>query len=189
MNEGVSQAPAKVDPTWYGKLIVPLTNNTKRNLALRHLEPFCALLFMRLDEPIPKDLFLQRRELPFLGQTTLEYVPPHAAVWDAVAPEKVKEGDIDDVVNLFGPPFDVIRGAIHQGRERVIKYMEEQWSPSALRDLKYSLWEQEIDALKKGREAEFRLMKGILISMLVTVLLAVLGWIGTVVFLFMKKLP
>ncbi len=75
MNEGVSQTSAKVDPTWYGKLIVPLTNNTKRTLTLNYLVPFCALLFLQLDEAIPKSAFLNRKELPFLGQTTLDYVP------------------------------------------------------------------------------------------------------------------
>ena len=71
--------------------------------------------------------------------------------------------------------------------ERIIKYMEEQWSPSALRDLKYSLWEQEIDALKKGRDDELRFVKGIFVSMVVAVLLAVLGWIGAIVFLTVKS--
>jgi deoxycytidine triphosphate deaminase len=187
MNEGVSQTSAKVDPTWFGKLIVPLTNNTKRTLILNYLQPFCALLFLQLNETIPRASFLNRKELPFLGQTTLEYSPPHAAVWQPLPPDKVKNEDVDNMVDLFGSPFDVVRGAVHQGRERIIKYMEEQWSPSALRDLKYSLWEQEIEALKKGRDDEIRFLKGIFVSMLVAVLLAVLGWIGAVVFLFVKR--
>ena len=116
MNEGVSQPPAKVDPTWFGKLIVPLTNNTKRILTLHYLEPFCTLLFLKLDEPIPRKCFLRRKDLPFLGQTGLDYIPRHAVVWQALTPEKVKEEDVDNVVDLFGPPFDVVRGAIHQGR-------------------------------------------------------------------------
>ena len=183
MNEGVSQTSAKVDPTWFGKLIVPLTNNTKRTLILSYLQPFCALLFLQLDEAIPRASFLNRKELPFLGQTTLEYSPPHAAVWQPLSPDKVKDEDVDNVVDLFGSPFDILRGAIHQGRERIIKYMEEQWSPSALRDIKYSLWEQEIDALKKGRDKELSFIKKIFASMVVAVLLAVLGWIGAIVYL------
>jgi deoxycytidine triphosphate deaminase len=183
MNEGVSQTSAKVDPTWFGKLIVPLTNNTKRVLVLTHLQPFCALLFLRLDDAVARISFLNRKELPFLGQTTLEYSPTHATVWQPLSPDKVKDADVDDMVELFGSPFDVLRGAIHQGRERIIKYMEEQWSPSALRDIKYSLWEQEIDALKKGRDKELRFIKSIFASMVVAVLLAVLGWIGAIVYL------
>lgn len=186
MNEGVSQSSAKVDPSWYGRLMVPVTNNTKRILALHHLEPFCALLFLKLDEAIPKEVFLSRKELPFLGQTTLEYVPKHAAVWEPLAPDKVKDEDVDRAVNLFGPPFDIVRGAVHQTRNRIIEYMEQEWSPSALRDLKYSLWEQEIDAVKKGRDNELRFIKGIFWSMVVAVFLAVLGWIGALVFLFIK---
>ncbi len=107
-------------------------------------------------------------------------------MWQPVPSEKVKDEDVDNVVDLFGSPFDIIRGAIHQAQERIVKYMEEQWSPSALRDLKYALWEQEIEALKKGREDEMRFVKGIFASMLVAVFLAVLGWIGTVVFLFVR---
>jgi len=186
MNEGVSQNSAKVDPTWYGKLIVPLTNNSKRILTLNYLEPFCALLFLRLDEPIARNAFLNRKELRFLGQTTLEYVPPHAVVWEPVPPNKVKDEDVDRAVDLFGSPFDIIRGAVHQSRERIIKYMEEEWSVSALRDLKYSLWQEEIEALKKGRDEERRFIKGIFVSMIVAVFLAVLGWIAAIVFLIVK---
>jgi hypothetical protein len=106
--------------------------------------------------------------------------------WQPLPPEKVKDEDVDRVVDLFGSPFDIIRGAVHQSRERIIKYMEEEWSVSALRDLKYSLWQEEIEALKKGRDEERRFIKGIFVSMIVAVFLAVLGWIAAIVFLIVK---
>lgn len=186
MNEGVMQTSAKVDPTWYGKLIVPLTNNTKRILTFHHLQPFCALVFLQLDESIPKADFLNRKDLPFLGQVTLNYQPQHAFLWEPVVPDKVKDADVDRVVEMFGPPFDVIRGAVYQSRERIIKYMEQEWSVSALRDLKYSIWQEEIEALKKGREDEMRFLKGIFDRMNTAVLLAVLGWLAAIVFLAFK---
>jgi len=183
MNEGVSQSPAKVDPTWFGKLMVPITNNTKGILTLRYREPFCALLFLELDQAVRREAYLNRRELPFLGQSSLEYEPRHSAPWTPVAAEKAKVEDLDEVVNLFGPPFDSVRGAVHQGLQQVIKYMEEQWSPGALRDLRYALWQPEIEALKKGRDEELRLVKGAFVSMIVAVFLAVVGWIAAIVFL------
>jgi len=178
MNEGVSQSSAKIDPTWYGKLMVPVTNNTKRILTFQHGEPFCALLFFRLDEAIPREAFLNRRDLPFLGQTTLNYTPRHAVLWEAVAPDKVTQGDLDRAVDLFGPPFDLIRGAVHQTRESVIKYMEEEWSPGAIRDLRYALWDREIDAM--------RVMKSMLMGLWAGVVIAVLAWITTIAYLVTK---
>jgi deoxycytidine triphosphate deaminase len=186
MNEGVSQSSAKVDPTWFGKLMVPVTNNTKGILTLRYREPFCTLLFFELDQPVGREGYLNRREIPFLGQESLEYEPRHSAVWRPLAPEKVREQELDEAVSLFGPPFDTVRGVVHQGLQKVIKYMEEQWSPGALRDLKYALWQAEIDDLKRGRDEELRLIKGIFVSMILAVFLAVVGWIAAVVLLFAR---
>lgn len=180
MDEGVSQTSARVDPTWYGRLIVPLTNNTKTHITLRRGEPFCTLAFIELAEPISKEQFLSRKNVFFLGQMTLEYEPRHAVYWRPAKAETVTLSDLDHAVDLFGPPFDVVRGAIYRVKEDIIKWMEERWAPSALRDIKNSIWEGEIEALKKGREEQRRTNYAIIATLVVSVL----GWLVAICLLF-----
>ncbi len=57
--------------------------------------------------------------------------------------------------------------------------MEERWAPSALREIKYSLWQEEIEALKKGRDEQRRANYAII----GTLILGILGWLTAIFFL------
>ncbi|MBZ5564538.1 MAG: hypothetical protein LAP13_19235 [Acidobacteriia bacterium] len=178
MGEGLSQTSARVDPTWYGKLHVPLTNNTKSVITLRPGEAFCTLGLTELEEAIPKARYLTRRTVPFLGQNTLEYLPSHATAWAPIKTEAVSLDDLDHIVDLFGPPFDVVRGAVHRVRKEIIEWMEQRWAPNALRDLKANIWQDEVETLKKTLEEQRKESR----YLMITLILLVMSWIVALFF-------
>ncbi|MCJ7502491.1 MAG: hypothetical protein MUP80_05465 [Acidobacteriia bacterium] len=189
MGEGLSQSSARVDPTWYGKLHVSLTNNTKAVITLPYREEFCTLGLTELAEPIPRERFLTRKLVPFLGQTTLDYLPRHAAQWRPAKPGAVVLDDLDGMVDLFGPPFDIVRGAVYKVKQDIIEWMEQRWAPNALRDLKAMIWQEEVETLKKALEHQQSAHdKGLAEQqrqtryLLITLLLLVLGWLVALFF-------
>ncbi|MEE9294370.1 MAG: hypothetical protein V3W34_05305 [Phycisphaerae bacterium] len=197
MNEGIALSSAKIDPTWYGCLVIPITNNSRRHFKLRHGDRFCTLLVFQLENPVEQDKYLTKEKTPHLGQSTFDYEPTHTIPWEPMRPDTVREEDMDKAV-AFGPPFDVIRGMFELNHRRIVKYMEEQWGPNAMRLIKHSAWEEEFQQIKEYRQTEVSLLeKQIQIleqqgeaarsdrknqSRLVFVMiLAVFGWIALVV--------
>jgi deoxycytidine triphosphate deaminase len=178
MGEGLSQTSGRIDPTWYGRLYVSLTNNTRSVITLRQGEVFCTVAFAELAEPIPKELHLTRKTVPFLGQTALEYVPSHAAPWRPAKPGAVMLDDLDGTVDLFGPPFDIVRGAIHRVKQDIIDWMEQRWAPNALRELRSLIWKEEVEILKRSLEEQGRQTH----QLLVALILLVIGWLVALFF-------
>jgi len=178
MGEGLALTSARIDPTWYGKLHVAVTNNANAVVTLRHGEAFCTVGFGELGERIPKERYLTKKSVPFLGQTVLEYAPSHATPWKPARPESVALADLDRIVELFGPPFDIVKGSIYRVKEDIISWMEERWAPTALRDLKHSVWQEEIEVLKKSLDDQRRSTN----YLIVTLLILVVGWLVALFF-------
>lgn len=167
MNEGIALSSAKIDPTWYGCLQIPITNNSRFPFTLKYGERFCTLLIFELHQGVDRGQYLTKENTPHLGQTTLKYEARHASHWEPQAPDTVRDDDMLRAVKLFGPPFDVVRGMLEWNRTEIIRYMQDTWSPSALQNLKYSAWE---DMFKQVKQFESRLIW--------ILLLTVLGWIA-----------
>lgn len=195
MNEGVALSSAKIDPTWYGCLPVAITNNSLSTFNLRHGQPICTILVFQLHKPIKTSHYLSRQRTPHLGRSTLDYEPIHASPWQPKRPDTVRDEDMDKAVD-FGPPFDVIRGMFDWNQKKIIDYMEKQWGTNALRQLKHSAWEEEFQQIKEYREREISLLQDQIqilrdqgeaarkdrktqFTLALTLIIALLGWIGT----------
>jgi len=190
MNEGIALSSAKIDPTWHGRLVIPITNTSRSEFKLRRGTRFCTILFFELGSPIDPAQYLNRENTPHLGQNTFEYEPRHATTWQPKRAETVCTQDMDSAV-AFGPPFDIVRGMFDHSQRRIVDYMEKQWGTKALRDLKHSVWDEEFRQIKAYREIEIKLLKDQVevlktqgrhqLALIITLVVAVLGWIAIAV--------
>lgn len=71
VREGIFQSMTKIDPTWFGKIAVAITNRSKNRFQLKRGQAFCTLIVHRLDKPCSRVLNLS--ESPALGNESVDY--------------------------------------------------------------------------------------------------------------------
>jgi deoxycytidine triphosphate deaminase len=125
--EGSNLSATRVDPTWYGKLIVGFTNASQYTTSLVRGERFCNLILLRIGaigQPLSKS------STPHLGRTTigkLEY--PSLRPERLKEPDQVSARDIQEMVENFGAPFDIVRGALRETKDEIIRAVEKDLGP------------------------------------------------------------
>jgi deoxycytidine triphosphate deaminase len=130
--EGTSIAACRIEPTWYGCLIIAFTNFTKSNTWLLEGEPFCTCFFMETNE-VNRTLKemgvtdLGRRDLRDL---TFEHLLPETML----TPEQVTLANLDQVVEEYGKPWDIIRGAFARTKDEIQNYIDEDTAPNITRE-------------------------------------------------------
>lgn len=125
--EGSTLAATRVDPTWYGKLIVGFTNQSQYTTSLARGERFCNLVFVRTEE-VKRPL--SRLTMPHLGRESIrkpEY--PSLRPQRLKPPDQVSAEDIREMVENFGAPFDVVSGALQRTKNETIGYVEKDLGP------------------------------------------------------------
>jgi len=71
VREGIMQSMTKIDPTWYGRIVVAIDNRSKDTFHLRRGQAFCTLIVHRLDKPCSK--ILNSKDSPALGKESITY--------------------------------------------------------------------------------------------------------------------
>lgn len=120
----------RLDPTWYGKLIIGFTNLAKYPIALRRGEPFCVCIFFETQEVV-KTLKEERTE--HLGRERLEVDFPHLRYHPLRSPDTVSAGDLQQVVEQHGAPFDIVIGGFHQMKAELLAQVERDIAPNIVR--------------------------------------------------------
>lgn len=69
--KGITQSMTKIDPTWYGKIVVAIANHSKNRFQLRKGQAFCTLIIHKLDKPCSR--VLDSNSVPALGKETITY--------------------------------------------------------------------------------------------------------------------
>lgn len=125
--EGSTIAATRVDPTWYGRLRIGFTNASQYPTSLGRGERFCNLILFKADEV---ERALSRSDTPHLGQAAMgkpEY--PGLRLHKLKAPDEVVAADLAAMVDSFGSPFDIVRGALGQTKDEVIRAVEKDFGP------------------------------------------------------------
>jgi len=148
--EGTSIAACRIEPTWYGRLIIAFTNLTKSDTWLLEGEPFCTCFFMETNEV--------SRTLSELGVSNLGKVDLQDLTFEHLLPEEILTADqvtladLDEVVRKYGKPWDVIRGVFGRTKDEIQHYIVEDTAPNitrqatsnavrhAFRRLEYQQW-------------------------------------------------
>lgn len=204
MNEGISLSSAKVDPTWHGRLQIPITNNSRMKFKLRRGDRFCTMLLFKLDKPVEPKWYLTQEITHHLGQRTLQFEPRHGFPWHPKTGANVEKHERDELVE-FGPPFDVIRAMFEWNFERIIRHMEDRWGPGALNRIREVVVDDTIKHILAYHEKEVKLLEDQLelvreqgkdarserrttFSLAIAIIVALMGWALTAVFAAIKLL-
>lgn len=124
--EGTLTCTTRIDPTWYGKLLVGFTNLAKNPVALGRGERFCTCYFAETSET---ETVLTKSQVPFLGRTKIGRVDfRHIRPQELLAADKVDQDDIEKVVALYGWPWDVVRGMFVLNRKMLGEWIEKEVS-------------------------------------------------------------
>lgn len=124
--EGTSICASRVEPTWYGKLLIAFTNLAKNPVALDRGEEFCTCYFMETSET---ETQLTPDKVHFLGRTKIGSIKfTHARQQKPILPDKVTQDDMETVVDLYGWPWDVIRGMFVLNRKVLGEWIEKEVS-------------------------------------------------------------
>ena len=125
--EGSSVCASRIDPTWYGKLLVSFTNLAKFPTFLSWGTAFCTFYLMQSSRTSKS---VSKREVKQLGRTKIgEVEHPHLRQRDLVRRSDVTETHIREVEETFGRPFDIVFGAIDRSRETIIEFIQREVAP------------------------------------------------------------
>jgi len=175
--EGASVSAARIEPSWYGKLIIAFTNHTKFPLRLAYGAKFCTCYFMEVPGV---EKTLTKRETSFLGRTEIDVTEvSHLTQRELVTPEKVTMEDLDNVVKSFGRPWDVVVSGIHKMKDIIIDYIEKEFEPRVIDET----CKQAVQEFSKKQEKWIKVLIGALISILV----AFIALIGGLIYVLLRK--
>lgn len=130
--EGTSLCATRIDPTWYGKLLIGFTNMGKNPINLCRGDRFCTCYFQ---ETFETRKAVTQDQVKFLGRTKIGRVlftytrptPPLPA-------EKVTLDDLEHTVDRFGTPWDIVRGVFVLSQRELQNYIDKDVAPNVIEE-------------------------------------------------------
>lgn len=187
--EGSLLNATRVDPTWYGKMLVGFTNLTKSTILLGFRNTFCTCYFLRCNDV---ENHLTKKDVPFLGRTTIDSLTfAFARPRQLLRPQEFTREQLDAVVRSFGYPWDVVQCAIERGRDETIYYIEKEVAPRMVEDATLKVTERaykELLDLHKQQQKTLNSLTKVIMGFVITVaagvisavILAVLSFLGVI---------
>jgi len=122
--EGVSLSATRIDPSWYGKLLIGFTNLAKNPVALDYGEEFCTCYFMQTTNT---EKVLTRETVKSLGRENIGSIKSaHMKEQKNILPDRVTRDEIEKVVDLYGWPWDVVLGMFELTKKEIGNWIEKE---------------------------------------------------------------
>ncbi|MFQ5826712.1 MAG: hypothetical protein ACE5IA_05070, partial [Dehalococcoidia bacterium] len=120
--EGTAIGASRVEPTWYGKLLVGFTNLAKSPVALFRGDAFCTCYWL---ETSNTEMVLTQDKVHFLGRTNIGRIEfGHARPQRLLEAEAVTLNDLERAVETYGTPWDIVRGALLLTKKELEDYVD-----------------------------------------------------------------
>lgn len=143
--EGTAINASRIDPTWYGKLLIGITNHANFPISIQRGETFCTTYFMEVSEV---ETVLSPQIVPHLGRKRigrLEY--PSARPRVDLQTGEVSWRHLDELVKAWGQPWDIVRGALELTKDEVIRYVDKDLGPNLVEQATSAVIRQAFDRL------------------------------------------
>jgi hypothetical protein len=165
---GTSINATRIDPSWYGKLIVGFNNLTKYPIELEYGEAFCSCIFAKTSKI---QQHLTRRNAS-VGRDHIERLElGHIIPWTPLSPDQVKPEQLDEVIEEFGHPWDIVRGAIRRTKDEITDFVEKEKAPDIVRTATTEAVRQAF----RGQQRLLYIFVTAIVGVMVTLVLKFLG--------------
>jgi deoxycytidine triphosphate deaminase len=168
---GLSHVSTKVDPGFFGHLMIAVYNDGSKPVSLRKKDTFCAITFAKLVSPSSDPYYLKGEHC---GKGAWESYVAELREIRRAEKGQVTWDSMKGVFDSYGPPFDVVYEMFH-----VLKNEFEDRLSNTLRDFRQDLIEKTGNMIDKR---ENNLMRNVMIPIVVSIVLAFLALIFEVVY-------
>lgn len=170
--EGSLLSATRIDPTWYGKMLVGFTNLTKSTILLGFRKTFCTCIFLPCNDV---EGHLTKKDVPFLGRTAIDSLTfAFARPRQLMRAQEFTREQFDTVVKSFGYPWDVVQCAIEKGREETIHYIEKDVAPRMVEEATLKVTERAYKELFALHKQLTNVLMGLVITVAAGVISAVI---------------
>lgn len=126
--EGSSICATRVDPSWYGKLLIGFTNLNRFATRIKRGEAFCACYFI---ESAKVDRTCHELRVSNRGRENIHVEFPNIIqLRKPLRPDEVTKRHLDELVEQYGPPFDIIRGSVDWIMKEIQQYIDKEVAPN-----------------------------------------------------------
>lgn len=200
MNSGVVQPTTRIDPTWFGRFPVPLTNHSTRVMRLSRGQPFCTCIINDVKPDLSRDRWMTRDRVPHLGSSSLNYEGLSMEQWEPCSPTAATRERLEGIPSRFGPPFDLVIAGLLQAKDTIIHDLQTKWGPEAIREMRQAVVEEQVrlseahsEELRRFHLAQVELLQKQLVEtqgwsrrLTFMMVIVVLGWLAALVLIIVR---
>jgi deoxycytidine triphosphate deaminase len=169
---GLSHVSTKIDPGFFGHLMIAVYNNGSKSVDLPRKRTFCAITFAKLVSSSSDPYYVKGEHC---GKGAWESYVAELREIKRAEKGQVTWDSMKEVFDRYGPPFDIVYEMFHVLSDE----LEDKFSNKYLRDFRQDLIEKTENTIDKR---ENNLMRNVTIPIVVSIVLAFLALIFEVIY-------